>query len=96
MLQCIQYIGSGPPTYVYSNKTVGASGEYYHVLAAETRGYDAERERKERKERLLEKEIENENQESEEFKVIDSRTQNLLDAYKKEYRKRESFLWKLQ
>ena len=96
MLQSIQYIGSGPPTYVYSNKAVGASGEYYHVFAAETRGYDSEREREKKKERLSEREIKNENQETEEFKVIDSRTQNLLDAYQKEYRKRESFLWKLQ
>ena len=96
MLQSIQYIGSGPPTYVYSNKAVGASGEYYHVFAAETRGYDSEREREKKKERLSEREIENENQETEEFKVIDNRTQSLLDAYQKEYRKRESFLWKLQ
>ena len=96
MLQSIQYIGSGPPTYVYSNKAVGASGEYYHVFATETRGYDGERERKERKEHLIKSEIENENQESEEFKVLDNRTQSLLDAYQKEYRKRESFLWKLQ
>ncbi len=44
MLQSIQYIGSGPPTYVYSKKAVGASGEYYHVFATETRGYREKRE----------------------------------------------------
>ena len=56
MLQSIQYVGSGPPTYVYSYKAVGASGEYYHVFAAETRGYDSRREKKEREneERLRE------------------------------------------
>jgi len=56
MLQSIQYVGSGPPTYVYSHKAVGASGEYYHVFAAETRGYDSRREKKEREneERLRE------------------------------------------
>ena len=45
MLQSIQFNGSGPPTYVYSKNAVGTSGEYYHVFAAETRGYD-ERARK--------------------------------------------------
>ena len=38
MLQSIQFNGSGPPTYVYSKNAVGASVEYYHVFAAETRG----------------------------------------------------------
>ena len=71
MLQSIQYVGSGPPTYVYSNKAVGASGEYYHVFASETRGYDSRREKKER-----------ENEE------------RLRELYKKEYGRRESFLWK--
>ena len=56
MLQSIQYVGGGPPTYVYSQKAVGASGEYYHVFAAETRGYDSSREKKDREneERLRE------------------------------------------
>lgn len=56
MLQSIQYVGSGPPTYVYSQKAVGASGEYYHVFAAETQGYDSSREKKDREneERLRE------------------------------------------
>ena len=71
MLQSIQYVGSGPPTYVYSNKPTGASGEYYHVFAAETRGYDNRREKKER-----------ENEE------------RLRELYKKEYGRREAFLWK--
>lgn len=54
MLQSIQYIGSGPPTYIYSNKAVGASGEYYHVFASETRGYGDQRERKKKEENLKE------------------------------------------
>lgn len=95
MLQSIQYIGSGPPTYVYSNKAVGASGEYYHVFATETRGYDSRRERRERDEHLFEKELEKETTELEEFKVIDNqRSQNLQEVYQKEYGRRESFLWK--
>lgn len=95
MLQSIQYIGSGPPTYVYSNKAVGASGEYYHVFAAETRGYDNHRERKERDKSLFEKELEKETAELEEFKVMDSqKSQNLQEVYQKEYGRRESFLWK--
>ena len=53
MLQSIQYIGSGPPTYVYSKNAVGTSGEFYHVFAAETRGYDERQER--RRERSAEK-----------------------------------------
>ncbi len=96
MLQSIQYIGSGPPTYVYSQKAVGASGEYYHVFASETRGYDGHREHREKEEKKIKKEVENENIESEEFMVLDNKQQSLQDAYQKEYRKRESFLWKLQ
>jgi len=96
MLQSIQYIGSGPPTYVYSQKAVGASGEYYHVFASETRGYDGQREHREKEEKKIKKEVEKENIESEEFMVLDNKQQSLQDAYQKEYRKRESFLWKLQ
>ena len=94
MLQSIQYVGSGPPTYIYSNKAVGASGEYYHVFAAETRGYDSRRERREKQARVLEKESDNENAEVEEFKVMENKTQNLQEVYQKEYGRRESFLWK--
>ena len=94
MLQSIQYVGSGPPTYVYSQKAVGASGEYYHVFAAETRGYDGRRERKEKEERLFAKELVKETDALEEFKVSDNKTQNLQEVYKKEYGRRESFLWK--
>lgn len=94
MLQSIQYIGSGPPTYVYSQQAVGTSGEYYHVFAPETRGYDHRREQKEREEKPFKKEFENEMAELEEFKVVDSRQQNLQEVYEKEYGRRESFLWK--
>lgn len=94
MLQSIQYVGSGPPTYVYSQKAVGASGEYYHVFATETRGYDGRRERKEKEERIFERELEKETAESEEFKVLDNKTQDIQEVYKREYGRRESFLWK--
>ena len=94
MLQSIQYVGSGPPTYVYSNKAVGASGEYYHVFAAETRGYDSRRDRREKQPRLVENESDKANAEAEEFKVIENKEQNLQEVYQKEYGRRESFLWK--
>ena len=94
MLQSIQYVGSGPPTYVYSQNAVGASGAYYHVFATETRGYDGRRERKEKEERIFERELEKETAELEEFKVLDNKTQDIQEVYKREYGRRESFLWK--
>lgn len=94
MLQSIQFNGSGPPTYVYSKNAVGASGEYYHVFASETRGYDERQERRERKS-FVEKKEEKEGGETLEFKVLDStKKESLQDVYQKEYGKRESFLWK--
>ena len=126
MLQSIQYIGSGPPTYVYSQNAQGTSGEYYHVFAAETRGYDSRKEknkkdarqlegerarRKEREiERVNEREIERGNareiereiaRETEEktveivdHEVTESKSQDIQDVYRREYGRRESFLWK--
>lgn len=95
MLQSIQFNGSGPPTYVYSQKAAGASGEYYHVFAAETRGYDERRERRNRHGAIAPNEAEKEPSEHEEFKVLDSsKKESLQDVYQKEYGKRESFLWK--
>ena len=64
MLQSIQFIGSGPPTYVYSQKAEGTSSEYYHVFSTETRGYDGQREEKERKPKLP-KGLDEENSEQE-------------------------------
>ena len=96
MLQTIQFIGSGPPTYVYSKNAVGASGEFYHVFAAETRGYDKRHEKREgwsgiQKRKLLEKEAAEQN----EFTVVDNtRNENPQEIYQKEYGKRELFLWK--
>lgn len=96
MLQSIQFNGSGPPTYVYSQNAVGASGEYYHVFATETRGYDGHKEENERKSSMR-KNLQEESGEQEEFKVIDNRkAENLREVYEKEYGRRESFLWKLR
>ena len=96
MLQSIQFNGSGPPTYVYSKNAVGASGEYYHVFAAETRGYDERQERR-RKESALKEKNDKENIEHSEFKVMDNtKKPSVHEAYEKEYRRRESFLWKLK
>ena len=96
MLQSIQYVGSGPPTYVYSKKAVGASGEYYHVFAPETRGYHGKRERQENKQSSFAKKLEKERAELEELKIVEPKSQNLQEVYQKEYGRRESFLWKLK
>ena len=96
MLQSIQFNGSGPPTYVYSQNAVGTSGEYYHVFATETRGYDGHKEENNRKSNMR-KNLQEESGEQEEFKVIDNRkAENLREVYEKEYGRRESFLWKLR
>lgn len=96
MLQSIQFNGSGPPTYVYSQNAVGASGEYYHVFATETRGYDGHKEENERKSSMR-KNLQEESGEQEDFKVVDNRkAENLREVYEKEYGRRESFLWKLR
>ena len=85
MLQSIQFNGSGPPTYVYSKNAVGASGEYYHVFASETRGYDERRERRYRENAVKEKESEAENNEHPEFKVLDNtKKTSLQEAYQRE------------
>ena len=94
MLQSIQYVGSGPPTYIYSKNAVGASGEYYHVFAAETRGYRERRERENERPTSFAKQLEKESAELEEFKVLDNKMQDLQEVYLKEYGRRESFLWK--
>lgn len=95
MLQSIQYIGSGPPTYVYSQEASGTSSDFYHVFATETREYDSRKDHRERSERVFFKRVEKEVEEVEEFKVPDySKTPTLLDIYQREYGKRESFLWK--
>ena len=96
MLQSIQFNGSGPPTYVYSQNAVGASGEYYHVFATETRGYNGHKEENERKSSMR-KNLQEESGEQENFKVVDNRkAENLREVYEKEYGRRESFLWKLR
>ena len=95
MLQSIQFNGSGPPTYVYSKNAVGASGEYYHVFAAETRGYDERQERRRGNSENVEKEDDKERSEHPEFKVVDNtEKRSLQEIYQKEYGRRESFLWK--
>ena len=95
MLQSLQFNGSGPPTYVYSKNAVGASGEYYHVFAAETRGYDEKEERRRRETSVKERESEAKSSENPEFKVLyNAKKTSLQEAYQKEYGRREAFLWK--
>jgi len=95
MLQSIQFCGSGPPTYVYSKNAVGLGNAFFHVFAAETRGYDAQQERQHSKRFVPEEEAENGPPEQEEAKEVQGdRKENLQAVYEKEYGKRESFLWK--
>ena len=96
MLQSIQFIGSGPPTYVYSKSAVGLGNAFFHVFAAETRGYDGRQERRHSRHSLLKKEAEMaEYAEQEEAVLAEERKpENLQEVYQKEYGKRESFLWK--
>ena len=96
MLQSIQYVGSGPATYVYSQKAVGASGEYYHVFATETKGYNGKRDRNESRKSSFAKALEKERAELDEMQILDNPKEDLRDAYLKEYGKRASFLWKLK
>lgn len=95
MLQSIQFIGSGSPTYVYSQKASGATMDFYHVFAAETRGYNGKRKRNETVSSLRKKRLEHENAEYEEFEMMDSpKNESLQQIYEREYGRRESFLWK--
>ena len=95
MLQSIQFIGSGPPTYVYSQKAVGSTMEFYQVFAAETRGYDGKKNHHDAASPLKKKEVEKEHVETDEFKVMNIyKAEDLQQVYEKEYGKRESFLWK--
>lgn len=94
MLQSIQYVGSGPATYIYSKKAVGASGEYYHVFATETRGYNGKKDRNAERKASFARVLEKERADLEEVKAMDNPKQDLQDMYIKGYGKRESFLWK--
>lgn len=98
MLQSIQYIGSGPPTYVYSENATSASNMFYQVFATQTNGYDAQHEDGRRKEPLVHRE-EHTASDAEvvdaEFRVLEVKPkENLEEVYKKQYGKREAFLWK--
>lgn len=95
MLQSIQFIGSGPPTYVYASKATGASMEFYQVFAAETRSYEEHRERRELEVNQKKKMVEHKQEENHEMKVTTNQTiGNLQELYEREYGRRESFLWK--
>ena len=95
MLQSIQFCGSGPPTYVYSKNVVGLGNAFFHVFAAETRGYDAQQERRQGRNPVAKEEAEAGPPEQEEAKEVQGdRKENLQAVYEKEYGKRESFLWK--
>ena len=95
MLQSIQFSGSGAPTYVYSQRAVGSTMDFYHVFAAETRGYNGKRKRNEELSRLKKRVLESENTEYEELETMcNQKTESLQQIYEREYGRRESFLWK--
>ena len=95
MLQSIQFIGSGSPTYVYSQKAVGSTMEFYQVFAAETRGYNGKKNRNNTMSHLKKRVVKHEMMEPEDLKVADvHKAENLQQVYEKEYGRRESFLWR--
>ena len=95
MLQTIQFIGTGPPTYVNSKNAVGASGAFYHVFATETRAYEERHEKEEQRYKIPKRKGEGETVEQKEFVVLDyTKKDNLQEIYQKEYGKRELFLWR--
>lgn len=95
MLQSIQYVGSGPATYVYSKKAVGTSGEYYHVFATETSGYDNKRDRKNERQISFAEKLAKEKAELEEFNIAESKSQDLQDVYQSEFGRSTLFLRRL-
>lgn len=78
MLQSIQY-GSGPPLYVYSNKSTGWNNGAFQVFASRMVGEEKKREQPPLKR---------------ERKTNQEKEQDLLDCYEKEYREREKIRWK--
>ncbi len=97
MLQSIQYVGSGPPTYVYSDNVTSASNMFFRVFAAETSGYKSRRENKKESVEVAKSKVEKEAQDYEEIKVHEPLQKDDPQAiYQKEYGKRESFLWRLK
>ena len=95
MLQSIQFVGSGPPTYVYAQKAAGSSMEFYYVFAAETKKHDGDREKREQHVHLKKVALEDEHSEAEEARtMVDCKMESIQQVYEKEYGKRELFLWK--
>ena len=95
MLQSIQFNGSGPPTYVYSQKSAESSAEFYYILAAETKRYDGKREHGCGSFYLAKEKQHVKAAKQEEWDVLeDSKSGSLQEIYQREYGRRESFLWK--
>ena len=95
MLQSIQFNGSGPPTYVYAQKAVGTTMDFYQVFAAETEKRDARRQEGEWKAKFPRKELHARPLRQEEVTVVDDRkTESLQEVYQKEFGRRDAFLWR--
>ena len=94
MLQSIQYVGSGPPTYVYSDNATSASNMFFRVFASETSGYKSQRQKRQEIERRSKEKADVETVVEENRVVETTRKENLQEAYQKQYGRRESFLWK--
>lgn len=92
MLQSIQYVGSGPPTYVYSNKAVDASNEYYHVFAPETRGYSNKKEQKIYGPDTFAEKLQRESAKLDALNIVEDKTMSLQEAYQAQYGRRALFL----
>lgn len=95
MLQSIQFVGSGPPTYIYVDKDERSAADFSSVLAAETRGYSRERNPETSYVGFDKKRRGDEAIGNEEIIAFEQRYQeSLQNVYQKEYGKRDLFLWK--
>lgn len=95
MLQSIQFIGSGPPTYIYTDQEESSGVDFRSVLATETRDYNQRKNQETTNIGVVKKKRGNELLESEEMMAFDQKyKENLQNIYQMGYGKRESLLWK--
>ena len=92
MIQNIEYVGSGPPTYLYSKRMIGASDEYYRVFASDARGYDRRHEQQNESYSTFAEKLAKEKAQLEEIKTVNKKIQTLQEAYQCEFGRSALFL----
>lgn len=95
MLQSIQFIGSGPPTYIYTDQDETSGVDFRSVLATETRGYNQRQSQETArvgavKKRRMDASLGND----EVVAFAQKYEENLQNMYQMGYGKRDVFLWK--